>query len=123
MKVDSQIEAEYTQQRFERRKLTRYAQFSYALFIFAITLKFERLSSVIVLYNGYLTRGNNRAARKKAHKKPQQGSTLMRFMQEKEYWEKFIDAMHIGDFGDLPPKREISFFYFLYILFIKYLRR
>jgi hypothetical protein len=54
--------------------------------------------------------GNNREARKKAQKKVQPGSTLMRFMQEKEYWEKFIDALHIGDFGTLPPKREISFY-------------
>eukprot|EP00026_Physarum_polycephalum_P002164 Phypoly_transcript_02169.p1 GENE.Phypoly_transcript_02169~~Phypoly_transcript_02169.p1 ORF type:complete len:926 (+),score=218.46 Phypoly_transcript_02169:32-2809(+) len=68
--VDSQIEEEYTRQRFEKRKLTR-------------------------------------AARKKAQKKPQPGSTLLRFMQEKEYWEKFIDVLHVGDFGDLPPKREL----------------
>ena len=32
----------------------------------------------------------------------------MKYMQEKEYWEKFIDALHIGDFGQVPPKKEIS---------------
>lgn len=118
--VDNEIEAEYTRQRFERRKLTRYAllpsplSFSSVLSspsfppIFSFIPNLTEHSLVLPHPNIFLS-PIFREAQKKAKKKVQPGTTLMRFMQEKEYWEKFVDALHIGDFADLPPKKEISF--------------
>ncbi len=54
-------------------------------------------------------RQKRRTKQKQAKRKIKQGTTLMRHMMEKEYWEKYIDALKIGNFDELPPKEQISF--------------